>query len=99
MANAVEITVSDVKRFVRCRYAWDYSSDLRQGLSPKTRANHFLIGDLFHQAFERHYEGIDAAEWFEAQAADVIFNTPMNQPGYEKLVEQLFMGPDILRLY
>lgn len=51
-----EIHISDVRSFLSCRRAWDFSSMLRQGWEPDPTPIHFLVGRLVHTAMYGWYE-------------------------------------------
>ncbi len=99
MSNAVEITISDVNNFQRCRHLWGYNSSLRRNLVPKIRASHFAFGDLVHEALRRHYQGENAANYFRDNAALLLKETDPSVPGYEKILDLVDMGPKLLKAY
>lgn len=49
-----DIHITDVQRFKRCRWLWDYASTLRQNLEPVERYTPFFLGSLVHYALEHH---------------------------------------------
>lgn len=51
-----EIHVSDVLAFKRCRRAWNWSSLLRENLTPKRVYAPFFTGRLIHYALEKRYK-------------------------------------------
>ena len=48
----MEISVSDIRNFLRCRRRWDLTSPNRQGLEPVHSAQYFFIGEGFHRCLE-----------------------------------------------
>jgi hypothetical protein len=101
LSNAIEVTISDVKRFKQCRRAWDFNSTLRQNLVPKFRAIHFVFGDLFHRALEEFYmRQVQPDVWFQEEASKYLATLDVRAvPRYEVLIETIAMGPPLLRLY
>lgn len=51
-----EIHISDVRQFLSCRRAWDFSSVLRQGYEPSPTPIHFLVGRAVHFGMYAWYE-------------------------------------------
>lgn len=49
------VHISDVQRFKRCRWLWDYASNLRQNLEPTERYLPFFLDSLIHYALEQRY--------------------------------------------
>ena len=101
MANAIEITQSDIKDFKRCRQLWDYRSTLRQGLAPKWSGVHFKFGELFHRSLEQYYLG-DTEPWhFFSKHAQEMLAEAAEAPVYhfDSLLEQMAMGPYLLKAY
>lgn len=103
MANAIELTISDVKRFKQCRTAWNYNSALRMNLVPKNRAPHFLFGDYFHQALEKYYTGHEnPAEYFEEIAfpkLEELKDANLNMLNFEAILQEFLLGPVLLAVY
>ena len=48
----MDISVSDMRNFLRCRRRWDLTSPNRQGIAPLTEAAYFFIGSAFHRCLE-----------------------------------------------
>ena len=48
----MDISVSDMRNFLRCRRKWDLTSPNRQGLAPLTEAAYFFVGSAFHRCVE-----------------------------------------------
>ena len=69
------ISVSDMRNFLRCRRQWDLTSPNRQNLSrPTTFKSYYFVGSVIHEVMERmamgQYNGIDTLdEVMDAQIA------------------------------
>ena len=48
----MDISVSDMRNFLRCRRKWDLTSPNRQALAPLTEAGYFFIGTAFHRCID-----------------------------------------------
>lgn len=101
MGNAVDITNSDITRFKKCRMAWDFGSTMRRSRTPKHTAQHFIVGDLFHQAMEQFYtkQTDDPAAVFNTLMHARLTEIPSDYPQLEKLIEQLTNMEKIIRAY
>lgn len=62
----VNVSVSDINSYLRCRRAWDISSSNRQSLRHKvTPKIFFVIGSAVHEAIDAQAHGDDPYEFFE----------------------------------
>ena len=66
----INISVSDINSFLRCRRSWDISSQLRQGYRHKvTPKLFFMVGTAVHEAIDAQARGEDYKAALEAYIA------------------------------
>lgn len=62
----MNISISEINSYLRCRRAWDLTSASRQSLRHKiTPKMFFVIGSAFHEALDAQSSGDDPLEFFE----------------------------------
>ncbi len=62
----MQISVSEINSYLRCRRAWDISSANRQSLKHKvTPKMFFVVGNAVHEAIDAQASGDDPFEFFE----------------------------------
>lgn len=62
----INISISDINSFLRCRRSWDIGSPLRQGYRHKvTPKLFFVVGSAVHEALDAQAKGEDYIEAFE----------------------------------
>ncbi|MEM4405999.1 MAG: PD-(D/E)XK nuclease family protein [Candidatus Methanomethylicaceae archaeon] len=101
LPNAIEITHSDIVKFLTCRQLFQYGSTLGRNLMPKKRAVYFAFGTLLHQALEQYYLGHESPEDFYVQEARKIL-AQVEEAGIdhlEDLLDELVLGPFLIRAY
>lgn len=64
--DSVNISISEINQYLKCRRAWDYSSNVRQSLRHKATPKMFLtVGSAVHEAIDAQAGGNDPMEALE----------------------------------
>lgn len=91
----VNISVSEINSYLRCRRAWDLTSANRQSLRHKvTPKIFFVVGSAVHEAIDAQAAGNDPMEAFEAYVAKeredrvaFYYETTQHSPGSSEMEE------------
>lgn len=93
----MDISISDIHAFQRCRRQWDFTSPNRQGLSKWSNATYFFVGTAFHACLDAFYstgslteataiELIEAERAIERQRYATYNELPMSSHEDEELL-------------
>src|SRR5690606_9789883 len=93
-------SISEIRKFKRCRQQWDFSAPTRRGLEPKQPKAYHMFGTLFHSALEQYYVAGVSEPWvYFAQESQSILNEWRDTPLYDTLAEEQQMGIYILQAF
>lgn len=77
----LDIHISDVMAFKRCRRAWDFSSPLRRNLTPLAPYGPFFIGTVMHGALRQmYYYGVEPVDTVDALVDEYMAPVKQNHP-------------------